>query len=137
MRVRVQGHVAGPADYGTYRLTAEENNHTIGSIEFKLHDISSTVLIGLIPYAIDASYNEITVKGTLKRTAPPDCRLIRLIPLFATIAPYDAPVYKEQFTVMHAKPGKYAAVLLGPSGVCWVSDIHIGLGVTFQTVVVE
>jgi hypothetical protein len=136
-KVRVQGFTTNLIEYGKYRVTVEVHNHAIAFQEVDLHEPRISLVVGLVPYALDELHNHITFEGRLTSPRRTSCDLVRLSPLFASTPPYNARVYEDRFTISDAKPGRYAAVLFGIGGVCKVSEITIGLGVTHQSSIVQ
>jgi len=120
--------------YGKYRVTAEIVNHAPAAVEIDVHEPDAILVIGLVPYALLAEQNSVTVKGTLEGDVASDCRVIRMVPLFTNGPAYDAIVLQNQFVVGDARAGRYTVVLIGSSGVCRVSQATVGLGSRFQTV---
>jgi hypothetical protein len=113
--------------YGRYRISAAETNYASSTVEIDLREAYATVVIGLVPQTINALHDGSTIKGTIEH-ADPDCRLVRVVPLFTNGPAYDAIVLQNQFLVDGAKAGRYAVAVTGSSGVCRFAQISVGLG---------
>jgi hypothetical protein len=117
-----------PFPYGRYRVTAELDNYSSFKSETELDQPSVTIVVGLTPYALLASQNSVTIRGTFEAHIDPDCRVVRMVPMFTRGPVYDAAVLGDRFMIVDAKAGRYAVVVIGHSGVCRFSQATVGLG---------
>jgi len=135
-KVKLEGHQVKTLQHGRYLLTAEKPNFASASTEVRLHDPWATVTIALVPYAILASENFITVIAKLHSPAPPECQRVRFLPLFAVGPTFDAKVISDRFTITDVKPGTYVAVFASPERVCHIAEVTVPLGEQIVSIVI-
>jgi hypothetical protein len=123
--------------YGTYQLTASAPGFEPASQNIIVNEPNTAVVIALVPGTPEKGGEEPVIRGRLR---DPDlataCRWIRFVPLFAPAPPTDGKVYRGEFVLNGLKPGRYAAVLIGPSGPCHVAEVTVEMRQT-QSIVIQ
>jgi len=114
-------------EYGTYRLRVlcPRFNPAVQTIEISSPSRLVVVSLGEDEAEWRALY---TIRG---RVAHWDlysaCQIVHLAPLVSQEGGADARVLGGEFVLENVRPGRYAAVLLGPKGICTATQVTIYL----------
>jgi hypothetical protein len=113
--------------YGIYRVRVECAGFSPETRTVEIADHFRALIVGLIPAQIEG-HAVYTLRG---RIADPEryqgYRIIRLVPLLSQADSVEASIYEGGFALSGVRPGRYRAVLLGPKGICSLSDVSVGL----------
>jgi hypothetical protein len=116
-----------PLEFGTYKLTISRSAFSPETHIVEVASHFQVLVAGLRPAEVEG-HAVYAVRG---RIADPeryrDCRIIRLVPLLSHGDPIEASLYQGGFGLEGVRPGRYTAVVLGPKGICSLSDVTIGL----------